>query len=113
MPNIQDFPISKFEDGILVIGMAPPFDLGGQSVEFRSSKRIGGSGGAFPLKSVASGFNGQSGITLTDSGQGVMNVLINSIDSSGLDYGNYAYSVRITSSGQNTETTLGYVLLMP
>jgi hypothetical protein len=102
----------KYEDGILTVSMSPPVAIGGWEIQFKTTKRFGGTTNLF-TKSVASGFNGQSGITITNSGAGIFNIQVNSVDSSGLDFGNYAAVSERLNSGSRTTLTEGFLLLMP
>ena len=112
MPVISDFSLAKFQDGTLTISMAPPQAIGGWPINFTVEKRYGSSDSLI-LKSVSSGFNGVSGITVVNSGQGVFNIAINSIDTSGLDWGNYATRSERVNSGARTPITEGFLLLTP
>lgn len=109
----QDFSFSKFEDGVLTVVMTPATAIGGRSIQFEVSHRIGGSTSGMPIKSVASGYNNVSGINITNSGAGQFNVIINSADTSGLDYGNYAYQVTRLDSGNRTVISEGVFTVGP
>ena len=66
------------------------------------------------IKSCASGHgDGVSGITVTNSGAGQFQVAIRSVNTSGLDLGNYAYTFIRTDSGFRTTLAEGYVILTP
>ena len=108
----MDFALARYEDGVLTIPMVPPVAIGGWSIRYTEQKRFGGSTNLI-TKSVASGFNGASGITITNSGQGIFNIAINSVDSSGLEYGNDAFVVERMDSGHRTSLTEGYRLINP
>lgn len=112
MAVLTDFSLARYEDGILTISMAPPVAIGAWDIRFRVQKRFGGTSGLI-TKSITSGFNGSSGITITNSGQGQFNVAINSRDTSGLEYGNYAFSTERFESGSRTILSEGYLQLMP
>lgn len=103
----QDFGFVRWDDGILQVNLEPAVAIGGWSIEFEALQHFGGSSGLI-VKSVAPGFNGASGITITDSGQGRFNVAIGSANTSGLPFGNYAYTVTRTDSGSRTTLTRGY-----
>lgn len=115
MAVITNLALGKREDATIGISMTPPLPLGGVDLQFLVTHRFGGGSvnSGLILKSVASGYNGQSGITITNSGAGNFNVSINSLDTSGLEFGNYAYSAERTSSGQQTLLSTGFILLMP
>lgn len=109
---IVDFSLSRNADESAVIVMNPPVPIGGWDIRFVVGRRFSSTDPVI-LKSVASGFNGASGITVTNSGQGIFTVSLNSIDSSGLAYGNYAYEAARYSSGNRNPITQGYILLGP
>lgn len=116
MPINTDVTISRFEDGVLTVAMAPPVAVGGWAITFRVQKYFGGGSSlasGLINKSVSSGLNGASGITVTNSGQGVFAIDLRSVDTSGLQFGNYAYAVERTDSGNRTVLSQGYVLLGP
>lgn len=112
MPVHLDFGFSRFEDGALIIELAPPVAVGGWPVEFVVEKRQG-SASALRILSAASGFNGTSGVTVVNSGQGVFRVAYQSIYTSGTDFGNYAFSLSRLSSGARTKLTTGFFTVNP
>lgn len=112
MPVIGDFAWVRYDDGVLTLGLIPPTPVGGQTVQFQVMKRFGGVSGIF-TRSVASGFNGASGITITDSGQGIMQIQIRSADTSGLEYGNIAFMADRLDSGYQTRYAEGYISVNP
>ena len=112
MPVIGDFSIIKLEDGILYVELAPPVAIGGMALSCQVTRRFGGTSGLIQ-KSVSSGFNGASGISVINSGQGMLSVAIRSQDTSGLDYGNYAFSILRTDSGSRTVLTEGFFVVEP
>ncbi len=108
----MDYLWSQGDAGTLVIDMVPPTPVGGETFQFNLQHRFGGlSGWAF--KYVSSGFNGQSGISIVDSGAGRFQIQLNAVDTSGLAYGAYAYRYQRTDSGAQTSLTEGYQLLGP
>ena len=110
MPLYSDFTLGKFEDGIVVLELTPPIPIGGMSLEFTLAKRIG----ATPLltKSAASGFGGGvSGMTILNSGQGLLSISFQSQEMSGLDIGAYACRIARTDSGSFTVLWRGYGVL--
>ncbi len=109
MSQFSDWALAKDEDGTLTIQMTPPTAVGGWDARFDIAKRFGGT--PIVTKYVASGFNGVSGITITNSGQGIFSVRIDAADSSGLDEGVYASWLKRTSSGFSTVLFEGYRLL--
>lgn len=114
MPTLADFSLAKFQDGVLTIGLAPPTAIGGWDMKFTLQKRLGSASSGLVNKSYVSGLtNGASGITITNSGQGTVNIAIKGADTSGLEFGNYAYTFSRTNSGHQDLLAEGYLLLMP
>jgi hypothetical protein len=108
----MDYLWSQGDAGTLVIDMVPPTPVGGESFQFNFSHRFGGlSGWAF--KYVSSGYNGQSGISIVDSGAGRFQVQITPTDTSGLAFGAYSFSFKRTDSGAQTNLAEGFELLGP
>jgi hypothetical protein len=111
MTNIQYY-LSQFSDGMLTIGMAPPQPIGGWSIRLEVLNAFGGMSGLIQ-KYCASGYNGVSGITVVNSGEGIMQVQFNSPDTSGMNYGNYPIVVEALQSGGRTPICEGYFTLGP
>lgn len=107
-----DFSLAPNEDGTIQVNLQPPTPIGGWSLRFDMWKRFG-SDTPIISKFAASGFNGVSGITIVDSGQGVLQVQLFNPEMSGQDFGAYAYRIARTSSGFVTNTTEGYRLCAP
>jgi hypothetical protein len=112
MPVQIDAPYIKFDDGLFVIELQPPTSIGGWNVEFLCQRRFGGVSGFFK-KSMASGRYGVSGMNITNSGLGIMSITIDSVDTSGMEYGNYAIAATRLDSGYRTVLTEGYLILEP
>jgi hypothetical protein len=110
--TIVDFTMPLGDDGILAIPLQAPIPIGGMPIQFEVEKYFGGTSGLI-VKNVASGFNGASGITITNSGQGVMNIQIFGTDMSGLQYGAYPHTLINMTSGTRTTLAEGYLLLTP
>lgn len=110
MADIANFSYTKFEDGTLTITMAPPVPIGGLDLEFFVTKRFGGDNKLI-RKLSSSGYNGVSGITIISSGEGRINVTIDSPDTSGLTIGNYATQAVVTTSGRYKKITEGFMIL--
>lgn len=109
-----DMPLAKFEDGILTVSLSPPTAIGGWDIRFHSQKRFGTITSGAVIKSCSSGFGaGQSGITVVNSGQGIMNIRINEANTSGWEFGNYAATVQRFSSGFRTVLSQGFLILYP
>lgn len=112
MPNYIDIPLTTNEDGTYRIGIAPPIPIGGFSLQFDLMKRYGGT----PIISLytASGLDGTSGLTIANSGQGIVDIPIHLRSYlSGRDWGNYPYVLRRTDSGQATNFTEGVLVYQP
>jgi hypothetical protein len=112
MPVIGDFESIKAVDGVLTVAMSPPVAIGGWEIEFVVNRRTGGES-RYISKYVNSGYNNLSGINITSSGQGLIDVSISSLDTSGLQYGNYAFSVNRLGSGVVTKLSEGFMLVNP
>ncbi len=112
MAAIQvDVPLVKYSDGLLEIALEPSAPIGGQAFVFTVTKRFGGLSGLV-IKSLASGYaNGESGITVTNSGLGVVSIALNTSDFSGKDPGVYACDYSRVDSGYHTPVTRGYIML--
>jgi hypothetical protein len=106
----SDFQLLKYEDGALVINMAPPIPIGGWTLQFAATRRFGSTSGLI-VKNSASGYNGVSGITVMNSGQGQFQIAIYESDTSGLLPGNYAYTVQRQDSGEASVLAQGYLSL--
>jgi|ERR1700738_2969774 len=111
MPILIDYTLGKNEDGTLSISMVPQTNIGGWNILFTQTKRIGGT--PIITKSVASGFNGMSGITITNSGNGTFNVALLGSEMSGQDPGNYAFKIERLDSGAATIISTGFRLANP
>lgn len=112
MAQYADFSLFHRTDGTLTINMNPQVPIGGWTIVFAVSEHFG-SDTPYILKSVASGFNGMSGISIVSSGQGQFNVAINANDTSGLTLGNYAYAAQRVDSGSRTVLTEGFFSVLP
>lgn len=107
MATLTDFSLFLIEDGTLSVSLVPPTPLGGFGIQFVMTKRLGGS--TIILKSMNSGYsNGESGVSMVNSGTGVFNVSLYASECSGLDAGAYSYTVNRTTSGKATALTEGY-----
>jgi len=109
MAVITDYSLALSEKGVLTIEMIPPTAIGGWSLDFYLTKRFG-SQTYLIHNSVASGYNGASGITIVNSGAGIMNIVNLAINMSGQQPGNFAWSLQRTNSGFQTEVAKGYRL---
>lgn len=112
MPVLADFSFAKYQDGTLTISLSPPTAIGGWNIVYNQYKRFGSNTPIFTY-SVASGFNGASGITVINSGQGIITMRIREENTSGLPYGNYAGMCERMDSGYRTTLSEGYMILVP
>lgn len=115
MAVIADFTLPLQNNGILTVPMTPPTAVGGWSLTFVMNRNYG-----MPLtsglvtKSCASGYgNGVSGITVINSGQGIVQVAFNPAEVSGLPFGNYACRMERTDPGLETTIYEGFRLGVP
>ncbi len=111
-PVLGDFSLGRYEDALLNFSLNPPVAVGGWGVQFLLEHRFGGLSGII-IGTVASGYSSLSGIAVTNSGQGVFQVTVPGMLTSGLDYGNYAYTLARVDSGSYTNLAEGYLSLMP
>lgn len=107
-----DFSLARQEDGVLIISMTPVIPIGGQNYQFQVTKRFGGTSGLI-TKSMHSGFYNVSGMNIVNSGQGIMRVNINEVDTSGREWGNYSFNVQRLDSGNRTVVSEGYLVILP
>lgn len=105
----QDFPVPKFADVGLLVNLTPAQPVGGRSVRFEVRKRYGGST-VLINKTCSPGIS--SGITVTNSGQGVLLVSILSVDTSGLSFGAYPYEVELLDTPR-TPVADGFLIVGP
>ena len=111
MPLFSDFSLVKYEDGVLTIELSPPIPVGGMFLTFTMNKRMGG---RVPLltRSCGSGYGGgESGITVVNSGIGVVAIDIDSNNTSGLVPYNYACQLERMDPGNETVLWQGYMIL--
>jgi hypothetical protein len=106
-----DWTIGKYEDGVLNIELQPPTAIGGWLINWSLYKRYGSPSSGIAIRSAASGYNGVSGVTVTDSGAGRFSVTFWGSDTSGLDAGNYVHSAVRMDSGFRTNIVDGFVSL--
>lgn len=127
MPIYVDYEMARYSDGVVSIGMSPPQPIGGWTIRYREFVNFGGgqplvlesgqSSGRLDVnkveKWVSSGLNGQSGITITDSGVGIMTIRVYESEVSGRPYGAYAYQLERLDSGSLCVLAEGYRLHTP
>ena len=109
----SDFSLVQLEDSIITISLAPPVAIGGWNLQFKAQHRYGGLSG-YIIKSSASGYGGgASGITVTNSGNGTVQVAINAGDTAGLLVGNHSYNLERLDSGNRTVLVNGFLSVLP
>lgn len=106
-----NFSFIRMEDGVLAISMTPPQPVGGWNLRFERRKYPESSGGIV-TKVCASGFGGTnvSGIIITNSGNGTIQVVINSADNSG-DPFPYHHRLERLDSGYRSVLLEGFYTL--
>lgn len=112
MANLMDWSWIKFDDGTISISMQPPVAIGGWSLQTVVSKRAGGDSN-YIVKNAASGYYNVSGMNIVNSGQGVFSVSLQSVDTSGMDYGLFSYNVSRLNSGNRVTLVEGFLTLLP
>ena len=110
MPVYADWSLVRYEDGTLTITLVPQVNIAGWNMRFLVQHRFGGTSGLIE-KNVASGYSASSGITVNNSGNGVLSVAIRGADTSGMEFGNYAYTLERMDSGFRTVLSEGYLQL--
>ena len=111
MPVSVEISLVRQEDVVATLSMTPPVAISSWSIELNVSKRLGGT--TLFKKSYSSGYDEVSGIHILDSGAGILSIRINSADTSGWTFGNYAFQVVRLDSGSRTVATEGYLLVTP
>lgn len=107
-----DLRLVRYADGLLTIAIHPPTPVGGMDLRFTVMKQFGANTSLI-TKSAASGLNNQSGINITDSGQGIFKINLQSVNTSGLEYGNYACVIENLTSGNRAVLAEGWLQLLP
>lgn len=114
MPVYGDFRLIQSEDALDTFSMQNPTPIGSWDLQVYVSKRFGIGSSGLIVASAASGYGGgQSGITITNSGNGTFTFPINSPATSGWQAGNYATVISRLDSGYNSVLFLGYLILGP
>ncbi len=108
--TISIMNLAEYADGILTIPLAPPTAIGGWSLEFTQTRRFGGT----PIFTLycASGYNGVSGLTVINSGQGIIQANISPFPVSGFTAGVYTFTLKRTDSGSRTVLATGQRLML-
>jgi hypothetical protein len=112
MATLQDFSIDRGEDATVRIVLSPPTAIGGWHIRFLATRRFGSLSGIFS-RECASGYNGVSGVTVINSGTGVFDVRIDSVDTSGRSFANIVHCTKRLDSGHVTPLVEGFISLMP
>lgn len=112
MPMNQTIFLARYQDGTLTVDLTPPTNITNWALRFEMMNHFGGVSGIV-TKSAASGFNNVSGINVTNATGGIFNVNFQSTDTSGLEYGAYAYTIERMDSGSRTTLVEGYVNVGP
>jgi hypothetical protein len=102
----------RFDDGLLIVNLAAATNISGWTIAMRLQNSFGGISGLAQF-SCASGFNGVSGITVTDGVNGVFQVQVAGPQTSGLDFKNYAMDISRLDSGFHTQLVGGFLCLTP
>ncbi len=105
-----DYTFGRGETFALVISLQSPSPIGGWPISWDLHHRFGGISGLIH-KECNSGFSGVSGITVTNSGNGVFSVLINAPDTSGFQSKNYASQATRNLSGAVSILHQGFAVL--
>lgn len=106
----QSFTISRYADGKVTLVLQPQAPVGGLDIVFECAKRDGGP--VIFSKYVSSGYNGASGLTITNSGAGIIDIRISAPnDLSGQDQGNFHYKTLVTTSGRDNRLSEGFISL--
>ena len=106
-------PLGRYEDGTVNLSLNPATNISGWTIAFTISKRFGSDS---PLYSagVASGFNGVSGMRVTNGPLGQLTTPIPAHFASGnIEFGNYAMLYKRVDSGAMTDLALGFLTLVP
>jgi len=113
MPVIADFgEFAQYEDGLINVSLAPPTNISGWSLQFQVGKRFGWTSGLI-TRSCASGFNNVSGINVVNGAQGQFKISLQSVDTSGMNFGAYAGYCQRLDSGFHTNLVEGYLIVVP
>lgn len=113
MPKIADFAVVRQTQAVITINLTPPVSITGWNLQLQVGKRFDWSSGLI-TKSLASGFiAGQSGLSIVDATVGILNASFAAGDTSGWDFGNYAYELSRLGSGVQGSLTQGFISILP
>ena len=115
MPVQNSFPVTYGTDFNLVFNLTPAVAIGGWAIQFTAWRHFNGTSGVVQ-KYANSGYSNVSGITVTNSGQGIVTVnfrQIGVIDASGVGYSNLAYQLYRPTSGNWTVLAEGWLSVQP
>ncbi len=122
-----DFYTVQFSDGLLTVTMSPSVNISSWSLRYREFKNFGGGQPLVLASGQGSGLleenlvekwcgsgtgNGVSGITILDSGVGMLRVDFPKAEISGREPGAYAYTLDRVDSGQARRVAEGYRLIV-
>lgn len=113
MPVITEYGLCRLEDGTLVVNLTPPGRIDNMTIRYLETKRFGQQTSGYVEKWYASGYNTVSGISIINSGEGVMRITMDSVETSGREYGNYSFRVERMDSGYRTVIAEGYRMVNP
>ena len=113
MTIATNYSFARGDDVTLQVSMVPPTSIAGWSIQFLVQKHFGGLSGLI-TKTGASGYGGgQSGVTVTNSGQGVFNIAIAAQNTSGFEFSPLSYAITRLDSGSTNVLTEGFVNILP
>jgi hypothetical protein len=99
-----NFTLIRGQDVILEVKMTPPKSISGYSITFQVKDSIGGTSRI--TKTVG------SGITVTNTGKGVIQISLAAANTSSLSIQSYVWDIRRTDSGYNRELAGGELNLV-
>jgi hypothetical protein len=112
MPTHQDVQLARFEDGAFLITLTPPIPIGGWDARFDIMKRFNSDEPLYTALSASGYGAGQSGITITSSGEGRLTVRIPGVALSGqTDKINFCYTLQRYTSGCRVLASQGFLTL--
>ena len=113
MAIFDNFALIRGEDAILSVSLNPPTPITDWNLLFRVNRRFGSCSGLIFKSADLPTFNNVSGINVTNGPGGMFQVTINSVDTSGLSFGNYAFQTVRQDTGSQTVLNTGFLTLLP
>ena len=113
MAIFDNFALIRGEDAILSVSLNPPTSISDWNLQFRVNRRFGSCSGLIFKSADLPTFNNVSGINVTNAAGGMFQVRIDSVDTSGLSFGNYAYSTTRIDTNSQTVLNNGFLVLLP